>query len=421
MVELIKLIAPSFYSVHRSVQTGEYTHFWLSGGRGSTKSSFTGIEIVLGVIGDSAANAVILRKVKDTLRSSVYNQVKWAIDILEVGHLFRASVSPLEFVYLPTGQKIIFRGTDDPVKLKSIKLPKGYCKYVWFEELDEFEGMDEVNNINQSLLRGGDRFICFYSYNPPKSIQSWVNLESKISRSDRLIHKSDYRTVPKEWLGEQFLIEAEHMRQTKPELYDHDYLGKITGTGGEIFNNVTIRTITNEEIAEFDRIRRGIDWGYAVDPFHYTVCHYDKTRRRLYIFFEIHQVKLSNREAIRLIKAEAYGGKREIICDNAEPKSIAELISNNLAAKPCKKGPDSVEYGIKFLQDLEEIIIDGERCPNTMREFLNYELEKDAHGIFKAGYPDKNNHSIDAVRYALNDDAVASGWSWIDQLTGKMG
>ena len=406
-VKLSELISPSFYEIHKDIKNNRYTHYWLKGGRGSTKSSFASIEIVLGMMNDAnkgnITHAVVIRKVKDTLAGSVVEQIIWAIEKLGVKHLWNIPKAKLEITYIPTGQKIIFRGADDPIKLKSIKVAKGYIKYIWYEELDQFSGMEEIRSINQSLMRGGDDFIVLYTYNPPKSVQSWVNLESTIKRRDRIVHHSDYRDVPKEWLGEQFFIEAEHLKKVNPTAYEHEYLGEVTGTGGEIFTNVTIREITDEEIKIFDRIKRGIDWGYAIDPFVYIKCHYDKTRRKLYIFDEIYKVGLSNRKAAEMIK-EKDSEHKIIIADSAEPKSIAEMKSYGIRIRGARKGPDSVDYGIKFLQDLEEIIIDGERCPNAAREFLNYELERDKDGNFKAEFPDKNNHTIDAVRYALEDE-----------------
>lgn len=404
-VKISDIIAPSFYPVHLAIKKHQYTHYWLKGGRGSTKSSFAAIQIILGIMKDLQANAVALRKVKDTLKESVYEQLLWAIDILKVSQYWRAKISPLELIYIPTGQKIIFRGADKPKKLKSAKLKKGYFKFIWYEELDEFNGMEEIRNINQTFMRGGEEFVVFYTYNPPKSMASWVNEEARNERTDRLVHHSTYLDVPREWLGEQFILEAEHLKAINKKAYDHEYGGEITGTGGEVFENVILRYISDQEIKSFDRIRRGIDWGYAIDPFHYAVMHYDKTRRKLYVFYEIHQVKLSNRKAAELIKIENKNNGL-ITCDSAEPKSIAEMRSYGLRVRGAKKGPDSVEYGIKFLQDLEEIIIDPRRCPNTAREFLNYELTKDAHGNFKAEFPDKDNHSIDAIRYAMEDDMI---------------
>ena len=375
----------------------------LNGGRGSTKSSFVSIEIILGMMKDKNANGVALRKVGVNLKDSVYEQLQWAIKVLGVDNYWQSKLSPLELVYIPTGQRIVFRGADKPKKIKSTKFRDGYCKYIWYEEVDEFGGMEEIRTINQSLMRGCESFCVFYSYNPPKSQRNWINKEVLEDDSSRVVHHSTYLTVPKEWLGEQFIREAEHLKKTKPDIYDHEYMGLVTGTGGEVFRNITIRTISDDEIGQFDHISRGIDWGYASDPFHYTVNHYDKTRSRLYIFYEIQLVGLSNEKAAKIVKAENKNNSL-VICDSAEPKSIAEFNNHGIKVVGAKKGPDSVEYGIKWLQDLEEIIIDKTRCPNTAREFLNYELEPDGNDGFKAHYPDKDNHSIDAVRYSREND-----------------
>ncbi len=457
-VKLSKVIAPSFAGVHSDIKKHGHTHYWLKGGRGSAKSSFISVEIVLGMMRDAGkglhTNAVVLRRYGVTLRESVFEQIGWAVNALGVSQLWRDSVSPMSYTYLPTGQKILFRGVDDPTKAKSIKFSKGWAKYLWYEECVEFEGEEKLRNINQSVLRGGADFFVFYSFNPPKSARNWVNQYVSIERDDTLVHHSTYLTVPPQWLGEQFLVEAQHLKEVKPEAYRHEYLGEVTGTGGEVFSNVTLRAITDEEgeqflveaqhlkevkpeayrheylgevtgtggevfsnvtlraitdeeVSRFDKLRRGIDWGYAADPFAYNVCHYDKTRRRLYIFREIHKVKLSNRAAADLIKPEAGGAR--ITCDSAEPKSIDEVKGYGLRVVGAKKGPDSVEYGVKWLQDLEEIIIDPTRCPETAREFSGYELERDREGNFKAGYPDKDNHHIDAVRYACEDDMRRPG------------
>ncbi|MGL4790979.1 MAG: PBSX family phage terminase large subunit, partial [Anaerotignaceae bacterium] len=350
------IIAPSFVSVHEDLKNCTHTHYWLKGGRGSTKSSFISVELIKGVMSDKLANAVVLRKVADTLKDSVYEQLLWAITALGVENDWKDDKSPLQLTY-KTGQRIIFKGADKPKKIKSTKFKVGYCKYIWYEETDEFGGMSEIRNINQSLMRGGDKFFVFYSLNPPKSQRNWTNMEMIIERPDKLVHHSTYLSVPAHWLGDQFITEAQHLQKTKPDNYNHEYLGEVTGTGGEVFTNLTIRKISEEEIKTFDRIARGLDWGYAVDPLHYTVNHYDKTRRRLYIFYEIQKVGLSNRLAVEMIRAENKNNSL-IVCDSAEPKSIAEISGYGLKVAGARKGPDSVEYGIKWLQDLEEIIID---------------------------------------------------------------
>lgn len=403
MIELKDIIAPSFYGIHNDIKKQKHTYYWLKGGRGSTKSSFVSIEIILGMMKDSNANCVALRKVGLNLKDSVYEQLEWAIKMLGVEQYWLSKLSPLELVYIPTGQRIIFRGADKPKKIKSTKFKSGYCKYIWYEEVDEFNGMEEIRTINQSLMRGGESFCVFYSYNPPKSQRNWVNTEVLLPQETRVVHHSTYLTVPKKWLGEQFFLDAEHLEKTKPDNYRHEYLGEVTGTGGAVFTNLVIRPIVDEEIERFDNISRGLDWGYASDPFHYTVNHYDSTRRRLYIFYEIQLKSLSNRKAAEMIKAENKNNGL-ITCDSAEPKSIAEISDYGLRVIGARKGPDSVEYGIKWLQDLEEIIIDPVRCPQTAKEFNEYELESDGNDGFKAKFPDKNNHSIDAVRYSRESD-----------------
>jgi len=410
-VDLTSLIAPAFYGVHRDIAAGGHTHYWLAGGRGSCKSSFVGVELPLGIMRDAArgqlTSAVAFRRYGSNLRESVYEQLLWALDRLGVSHLWQAGVSPMQMTYRPTGQKILFRGLDDPAKVKSIKAAKGWIKYVWYEEASEIEGMEKIRSVNQSVLRGGADFCVFYTYNPPRAAARWVNREAETARPDRLVHHSTYLDVPPQWLGQTFLAEAEHLRAVSPQRYAHEYLGQVTGSGGEVFTNLVLREITGGEISGFDQLRGGLDWGYAADPLHYARCHYDRTRRRLFIFDELHQTRLSNRAAAELIRARC--GREWITCDSAEPKSVDEMKGYGLRVRGAKKGPDSVEYGVKFLQDLEQIVIDPVRCPETAREFAAYELDRDREGNFKAGYPDRDNHSIDAVRYALEEDMTRPG------------
>jgi len=402
-IRLSSCIGAGFYGLHREIRKGEYTHYWLKGGRGSGKSSFISLEIILGIIGDEKANAVVTRKVAANLKDSVFEQMNWALRTLGVEDEWEKKLNPLELVRKGTGQRIIFRGCDDPRKLKSVKFQKGYAKYIWYEEADEFSGMAEIRSMNQSLMRGGEAFRVFYSYNPPKHAGNWVNQEAAEERDDRILHHSTYLTMPEKWLGSQFLAEAEYIRRRYPESYRHEYLGEVTGGGGEVFRNLRLREITEEEIQSFDRISRGLDWGYAVDPLHYTVNHYDRTRRRLFIFHELRAQGMSNRRLAAEIMKE-NPNRREVICDSAEPKSIAEMREYGIAAVGAKKGPDSVYYGIKWLQDLEEIIIDPKRCPETAREFAGYAYETDGRGGWKAVFPDRENHAIDAVRYSREDD-----------------
>lgn len=414
-VNLTDCIAPSFYGLFWDVWEEKYTHHWLKGGRGSTKSSFISEAIILKIMDDSdkgiMSNALIIRRVKDTLEGSVFEQMIWAIDKLGVNNEWKIKLSPLRLIYIPTGQQVLFKGADKPKKLKSTKVSKGWIKYIWYEEVDEFESYDKIRNINQSLMRGGPNFLVFYSFNPPESQRNWANMEVLDERIDKIIHHSTYLTVPMEWLGKQFIVEADHLKKVNPAKYKHDYLGAVTGTGGEVFRNLTIREITDDEIKVFDRLKNGLDFGYAADPLAYVLMHYDKTRKRLYIFGEIYKIQLSNSKAVKEIKILNPLNKR-VTADSAEPRTINEFKKLGLNIAGAKKGPDSVEHGLKFLsEEIEEIIIDPVRCPNVKREFVGYEIEKDKEGNLKGEYPDKNNHTIDAVRYGMEDEIRGSSLS----------
>lgn len=409
-IRLSEIIAPSFAGVHHGIKRHQYTHYWLKGGRGSTKSSFISLEIPLLLLKNPGCHAVVLRKVGNTLRNSVYNQMQWGIEQLGLTSKFSFKVSPLEITYKKTGQKILFFGVDDKTKIKSIKLPFGYPGVIWYEELDQFTGMEEIRSLNQSLLRGGTQFWAFYSFNPPKSRDSWVNTEQLQEESDRLVSHTTYLQVPRDWLGDQFLLEAEKLKNKREMLYRHEYLGEVTGTGGNVFDNVIEREITDEEIAAFDRLKYGIDFGFAVDPFAFNAMHYDKKRETLIIFDEINEQRLSNKAAYERIRGKV--SNRLITADSAEPKSIAELRGYGLNIRGARKGPDSVDYGIKWLQSRAAIVVDKRRCPHTYKELVGYEYERNKDGEFISAYPDKDNHNIDAIRYACEDEMRQSLFSF---------
>lgn len=407
-VRLSDVIAPTFYGLHQDVKRHGHTYYVAKGGRGSMKSSYISVEILLLMMQHPDCNAVVLRKVGNTLRNSVFMQMEWALDMLSITDKWKRTVNPMELVRKATGQKILFLGVDDKAKLKSLKMPRGYVGIVWYEELDQFSGMEEIRNVNQSLLRGGPQFWCFSSYNPPKSRDSWVNEEMLLDVPDRLVHHSTYLTAPEDWLGGQFIEDAERLKARNETAYRHEYLGEITGTGGSVFENVEERPISDEEIETWDTFRYGLDFGFAVDPLAFISLAYDRKREILYIFDEIYQQKLTNREAARRIGAK-IPPSAAIWADSAEPKSIAELRDMGLKVFGAKKGPDSVDYGIRWLQSLSKIVIDKRRAPNAYREFVSYEYERNRDGQFISAYPDKNNHAIDAVRYGMRQDMKHGG------------
>lgn len=399
---LSSIIAPSFYDLHWDIQTGSHTYYDLFGGRGSTKSSFIGTEIPLGIMQDPLANGIIFRKVAATIGTSVFEQVLWGIDALGANDLWKATTSPYKLTYKPTGQVILFRGLDKAKKMKSIKVAHGYLKFLWLEELDEFCGEEEVRSVQQSVMRGGPKFVVFKSFNPPVSRQNWANEYVIRPRRDAVRHRSCYKDVPPEWLGEQFLDDANDLLLTNPRAYTHEYLGIPVGTGGEVFDNLEIREITNAERAAFDNIYMGIDWGWYPDPYHWGKMHYDSARRILYIYDEFRTNKMSNAATWNaLVMLKGVTGQDLITADSAEPKSVGDYRDHGSLCRPAVKGPDSVRYGIKWLQSLKAIVIDPVTCPHTAREFQNYEYERTDDGDIISGYPDKDNHSIDCVRYAM--------------------
>lgn len=396
------LIIPKFEPVLDNILDHKYSHYDFPGGRGSTKSSFVSIVGIMLLLDNPYMHGLVLRKVANTLRDSVYTQYQWAIYETGLDKYFTFKVSPLEIIFKLTGQKIMFRGADEPAKIKSIKVPFGYIGFTHFEEKDQFSGREEIRTILQSTMRGGDKFWNFESYNPPISNNNWANKDSLLKRKDRLCIRSTYLDVPAEWLGQQFLNEAEYLKEVNEKAYRHEYLGEPTGTGGAVFDNVTLRDITDEEIQTFDRIYEGVDWGWFPDPFRWGRMYYNHNQHKLYIFDELSCNKKSNKEtADLLIDTKGCSYERIITADSAEPKSIQDYRTYGLNCRPAVKGPDSVAYGMKWLQSLTEIVIDPDRCPETAEEFVEYEYDRDRDGEIISGYPDCNNHSIDMVRYAL--------------------
>jgi PBSX family phage terminase large subunit len=400
-VKLSDVLGSAFYDLARDVFCHGHTHYDLSGGRGSLKSSCVSLLVPLILVKTPGTHALVLRKVGNTIRDSVYAQYLWAINALAMSAYWEARKTPMELIYKPTGQKIMFRGADDPMKIKSIKVPFGYIAVTHFEEKDQFAGRKEIQNILQSTMRGGEVFWNFESYNPPINRDNWANKDSRIQRADRLCHKSTYLEAPPEWLGAQFIREAEYVKQTDERAYRHIYLGDATGTGGNVFENLDIRTITPDEIQGFDRLYNGVDWGYYPDPWAFNQMHYDAGRRTLYIFGELTYYKKGNRETAQALRDYGITGSDLITADNAEPKSVGDYKDYGLFCRSAVKGPGSVDYSHKWLQTLSRIVIDPHRCPDTAKEFSDYEYERTKDGEILSGYPDANNHHIDAVRYAM--------------------
>lgn len=395
-----------------------HTHYVFPGGRGSTKSSFVGgIAIPLLIVEFPDVNAVCFRKIANTIQTSIFPQVIWGIHQLGLSEFFiipKTYSTPI--IYKPTGQCIYFMGLDDANKVKSIKPKIGYIGITWFEELDQFAGENELRKVTQSTMRGGELFWDFRTFNPPISKNNWANEyveDCEIHRpTDTLVTRNTYLDVPVDWLGEQFIEEANILKDINPRAYEHEYMGRAIGTGGDVFPNVAefdshaMIDFGDRQIPitdTFDNTYNGIDWGFALDPFRFVKVHFDRKHLDLYIFREYNTVKTRNEDVFHILfdEKKLVTRSEQITADSAEPKSIADFKAYGAFIRPADKGPDSVRYGIKWLQSLRHIYIDKYECPETYKEFVNYEYEQDKDGNFISAYPDENNHGIDATRYAL--------------------
>ena len=391
-----RVLGKAFVDINRQIKPNiEYV---FEGGRGGLKSSFVAFKIVELIKNNPQMHACITRQVAGTLKDSVYANMKWAINELGLMEEFECKVSPLEIKYIKTGQTIYFRGLDDETKLKSIKPEFGYIGILWKEEKDQMKGDAQERSVNQSVLRGGDESYDFSSYNPPKSKSNWVNRIKLVPNLKRVIHHSSYLEAPAEWLGQKFIDDAAHLKEINPEAYEHEYLGVPNGDGGNVFEYLEIRDITDEEISRMDRIFAGVDYGWYPDAFCYLRTYYDSAREKIYLIDELYVNKWSNSKTADWIKKKGYDDYT-MICDSAEPKSVNDFRDAGLPARGAIKGPGSIEYGFKFLQT-KTLVIDPKRTPNAYKEITEYEYDRDKEGNVISGYPDGNDHAISALRYA---------------------
>ena len=407
-VKLSSLIPPKFHDVWRASLNQNILNVVCSGGRGSGKSSNVA-HIITQLLMRYPVNAVGIRKIDNTLEQSIYEQMKWAISEQQVTHLFKFNKSPLRITYLPRGNYMVFRGAQYPERIKSLKDSRFPFAIAWVEELAEFRTEDEVTTITNSLLRGelGEdlQYKFFFTYNPPKRKQSWVNKKygTQFVSRNTFVHHSTYLDNP--FIAKEFIKEAEETKKKNETKYRWEYMGEAIGSGITPFNNLQFREITDEEVANFDNIRNANDFGYATDPNAFVRIHYDKKKNGIYIFDELYKHQLSNRKLAEWLKEKGYDND-VIFADSAEPKSIAELKNDFGISKikGVKKGPDSVEFGERWLDDLDFICIDPKRTPKTAFEFENIDYQTDRDGNPKPRLIDKDNHSIDAVRYAMSED-----------------
>lgn len=425
VIKLRDIISSNYYKMAELIKKRKYMFYLLKGGRGSLKGSFVYIMTILILTIDAESgidtHAVALRKVKETIRDSCFANLIWAIHLLNLHNVWECTVSPMKIWHKKNGNCILFRGCanqKDYEKIKSIKFKKGYCKIAIFEELTEYAGQDEIDNIIQSLFRGegGDDCFGFMMYNPPASKSNWTNeyseelekLQRQGKKTDTFIHHSTYLEAPRKWIGEAFIRKAETVKENNPKAYGHIYLGKCTGEGLEIYKNLELRTITDEEIAQMDRIYRGLDFG-DTHATCYMQTYYNKKNDWVYLLDEVYLYGASQKTMYERIYPKAE--KKIIRGDSEAPNVIRELNTLGLYVIGAKKGPDSKTYGIRWLADRAKIIIDRKRTPEACHDFETYEYKKNKEGKIIYEYPEEPDGSA-STRYSLEEITLNSKWEF---------
>ena len=349
-MNLLKQVIKKFRPILKSILQYEFLHYWFKGGRGSTKSSFIALVLVILMLIDNTFNAVCVRKVGETLQDSVYNQIIWAIELLGLKAYFQYKASPLQIVYKPTGQRFYFRGCDKPEKIKSIKCKVGYLKAVWFEELTEFTGMKEVRTITQSIVRGSNNILCFYSFNPPKDGKNWVNEEVARVKKNRFVSSSTYLDVPADWLGSNFIEEAEDLKEYKPDDYNNEYLGLTSKLTLNVVKNFD-KSVQVREIKYNPDLPLHLTCDFNVDPMCWEMAH--KTAEKVFYFDELAIENTHTRECAEEFIAR-YGNHRGKIIINGDASgnyrsSTSEYTNYAIILQVLRKhfGNDRVELAIR--------------------------------------------------------------------------
>ena len=432
-IDISKVICSTFDKPFKGIVNNEYDKIVLKGGRSTTKSQTTSEAIITGCM-VNRASAVAIVRYSNGIENRLVNTFLASLDILGVSSFWKLKKSPFELILLdkpngrPTNVSIKFTGCDEENKLKSFRSrdSKGF-RYVWFEEVTDFESLSKVNNVIDTMARGQGKHTVILTYNPPRSTNNWCNKEFNVSVGQaigydtnwveseysfkidgedktlkQLIHHSTYLDVidsgHSDWLGSTFIGEAERHKEFNNDYYRWNYLGEAIGTEGNVFNN--IRVLDTDNFTK-DMIDRGLDFGFTNDPSAYVEWVYDKKAHSIYCVAEYVEKGADNSTLAFNIK-QLNKNNFKVWCDGAEPRTINELIKLGIRAVPYKKGPDSIRFGIKWLQSLNSIYINPRTCPKTYKEFTEYEYKLNKQGEYTGELGDTNNHTIDATRYALN-------------------
>lgn len=399
---------------------GGYGSFWrwkgryrvVKGSRASKKSATMALWCIVSMMKYPAANLLVVRKTYRTLKDSCFAQLKWAMRRLGVERWFKCTESPLEITYLPTGQKILFRGLDDPLKVTSVTVDVGVLCFLWIEEAYEVMNEEDFDRLDESIrgnLPNGLYHQVTITLNP-WSDRHWIKKRFFDEPSkNTLAITTNY--MCNEFLGESDLILFEEMKKN-PKRYRVAGLGEWGAVDGLVYENWKEQEFDVDEVKQIDGIISafGLDWGYTVDPTAFFCSLVDKKSKKLYVFDELYERALTNKMVADKIIAMGYG-KEVITGDSAEPKSITEVREYGLPRiRASRKGKDSIKNGIQRIQDYEIIV--HPRCVDFLTEISQYQWEKDRFGQYTGKPEDANNHLMDAMRYALEHINLPSVIGW---------
>lgn len=391
-----------------------YGAFWrfkgrykvVKGSRASKKSSTQSLKVIMEIMENPCVNWLVVRKTERTLRDSCFAQLKWAMRQLKVERYFKCSVSPLEITYIPTGQKILFRGLDDPLKVTSITVEVGALCRLWIEEAYEIMSEDAFNRLDESIrgqLPNGMYHQVVLTFNP-WSDRHWLKKRFFDEPSENVLALTT-NYMCNEFLGESDLALFEEMKKN-PKRYKVAGLGEWGVVDGLVYENWKEQDFSIDEVRKLQGVKAifGLDFGYTTGPTALFCGVVDAAERRLYVFDELYERALTNRAIAERVQRLGYA-KEAIIADCAEPKSITELREFGLTrARASKKGADSILNGVQRIQDYEIIV--HPRCVNFLTEISQYQWEKDRFGKYTGKPEDDNNHLMDAMRYAFEKFAV---------------
>ena len=375
----------------------------VKGGRGSKKSTTTALWIIYNMMKYPLANTLVIRRVFNTHKESTYRQLKWASNILKVSHLWKFSKSPLEATYIPTGQKILFRGLDDPMSITSITVEHGHLCWCWFEEAFQIMNEDDFNKVDMSirgeLPKGYFKQITL-SFNP-WSEKHWLKKRFfDVKDEDVLAITTNYTC--NEFLGEDDKKLFEKMKINNPRRYNIEGLGNWGIAEGLVYNNFEELDFNVENIKKRPNVKSafGLDFGYTNDPTAFIASLIDLDNMEIFIFDEHYQKAMSNKDIANMIKYKGYS-KERIVGDSSEPKSIDDIKRQGIyRLKGARKGKDSILNGIQYIQDFKIYV--HPKCENTLIELSNYVWDTKEGNVINKPIDDYN-HLMDALRYSLED------------------